>query len=55
MPDCTLAWVPADPTDGSSFVLVPVYVTKSRESLLCQLRIPCPSSEVDSWILAGLL
>ncbi|KAJ9467285.1 Cytoplasmic dynein 2 heavy chain 1 [Diplonema papillatum] len=54
MPDCTLAWVPADPTDGSSFVLVPVYVTKSRESLLCQLRIPCPSSEVDSWILAGL-
>eukprot|EP00756_Hemistasia_phaeocysticola_P023549 Hpha_TRINITY_DN15900_c0_g17::TRINITY_DN15900_c0_g17_i1::g.73779::m.73779/K10414/DYNC2H, DNCH2; dynein heavy chain 2, cytosolic len=54
MPEATVGWVDQDLTDGSPYVGVPVYFTPTRETLLCELRIPCSSGDVDQWILAGI-
>ena len=54
MPDLTLGYIPSSKVEKVSGVQVPVYVSRSRESLLCELLIPCPSVEADSWILSGL-
>eukprot|EP01062_Namystynia_karyoxenos_P045109 TRINITY_DN3342_c0_g5_i1.p1 TRINITY_DN3342_c0_g5~~TRINITY_DN3342_c0_g5_i1.p1 ORF type:complete len:4328 (+),score=2117.78 TRINITY_DN3342_c0_g5_i1:233-13216(+) len=54
MPNVTVGWVDQDLTDGSSYVGVPVYFTPSRETLLCELRVPCAQGDVDQWVLAGI-
>eukprot|EP01063_Lacrimia_lanifica_P011176 TRINITY_DN1797_c1_g1_i1.p1 TRINITY_DN1797_c1_g1~~TRINITY_DN1797_c1_g1_i1.p1 ORF type:complete len:4267 (+),score=1793.68 TRINITY_DN1797_c1_g1_i1:109-12909(+) len=54
MPDLSIGWVQNDKLQEEDGVAVPTYITKSRETLLCELKVPCPAGEVDSWILAGL-
>ena len=54
MPDVTIGYVPQEQVQDVPGIFVPVYITKSREALLCELHIPCPAMEIESWVLSGL-
>jgi len=50
-PICYLSWLPQEQTDVTSQNLsIPVYTDRSREHLVMNVDVPCPTSSQLSWI-----
>ena len=54
MPDCYISWVASDVVTDESCISVPLYMTRTRESCLCEISLPCRSSDIPQWTLCGL-
>ncbi|VDP79028.1 unnamed protein product [Echinostoma caproni] len=57
LPDVSLLWIPKsspDPVSSEESISLPVYLDNARDSLVANLRVPCPVGTQDQWIQAGV-
>lgn len=56
LPAVTIAFIPKEETDpypAERSLSLPVYLSLSREEMVCELKLPCRPDEQTRWILSG--